>query len=79
MNQNGIRAIFEKNQVIPVVTFNSEEEIDQTVTKLTALGIHCMEITLRTVYAMDALVYSKKTYGDTFQIGVGTITTRKQI
>jgi len=79
MNQNGIRAIFEKNQVIPVVTFNSEKEVDAAANRLKELDIHCMEITLRTAYAMTAIAYAVETYGEILQIGVGTITTRKQI
>ncbi|MFM7473269.1 MAG: bifunctional 4-hydroxy-2-oxoglutarate aldolase/2-dehydro-3-deoxy-phosphogluconate aldolase [Crocinitomicaceae bacterium] len=79
MSQNGIRSIFEKNHVIPVVTFNNATEVDLTVDKLTQLEINCMEITLRTSFALEAIAYAKKNYGSTFKIGVGTITTRNQI
>ncbi|MFM7301203.1 MAG: bifunctional 4-hydroxy-2-oxoglutarate aldolase/2-dehydro-3-deoxy-phosphogluconate aldolase [Crocinitomicaceae bacterium] len=79
MSQNGIRSIFEKNHVIPVVTFNNATEVHRTVDKLTQLEINCMEITLRTSFALEAIAYAKKNYGSTFKIGVGTITTRNQI
>jgi len=79
MNQNGIRDILAKNNVIPVVTFNNATEVDLTVDKLAQLEINCMEITLRTSFALEAIAYAKKNYGSTFQIGVGTITTRNQI
>jgi 2-dehydro-3-deoxyphosphogluconate aldolase/(4S)-4-hydroxy-2-oxoglutarate aldolase len=79
MNQNGIRGIFEKNQVIPVVTYHNQDEVDRSVQHLMHLGISCIEITLRTTYAFEAIRYAKEKYGKEFEIGVGTVTTRSQI
>jgi len=79
MSQNGIRDILKTNQVIPVVTFHNTAEVDKSIDKLAHLGINCMEITLRTSFALEAIAYAKKNYCSTFQIGAGTVTTRNQI
>ena len=79
MPQNGIRNILQKNPLIPVVTFNNTNEVDSCVSKLKAEGIACMEITLRTDFAFDAIAYAKKTYGKDFLVGVGTIVSRSQV
>ena len=79
MAQNGIRNLLENNPLIPVVTFTNTDEIDKCVAKLKSEGIACMEITLRTAFAFDAIDYAKKRYGNEFAIGVGTIVTRDQV
>ena len=72
--QNNIRGILSNHPTIPVVTFNDLREIDPLVEKLLKQGIHCMEITLRTKIAFDAVRATKELYGPQLSIGVGTIT-----
>lgn len=75
MKQHSIRAILENNPVIPVVTFKSMSEVDSMIEKLLSLDIHCIEITLRTEIAMDAILYVKETYGHQISVGMGTVTS----
>lgn len=77
--QNNIAEILEANPLIPVVTINSENEVDQYYTKLKENGISCIEITLRTDYAWEAIALFKKKYGSEFKVGVGTVVTGMQI
>ena len=79
MSQNGIRTLLSQNPLIPVVTFSSIKEIDDAVQIFDKKGIRCMEITLRTSFAFEAIEYAKKTYGNSFSVGVGTVVTRQQI
>ncbi|MGV3632617.1 MAG: bifunctional 4-hydroxy-2-oxoglutarate aldolase/2-dehydro-3-deoxy-phosphogluconate aldolase [Bacteroidota bacterium] len=72
--QNNIRGILAHHPVIPVVTFNDLREIDPLVEKLLARGIHCIEITLRTKIATDAIRATKELYGTKLTIGMGTVT-----
>ncbi|MEX6626481.1 bifunctional 4-hydroxy-2-oxoglutarate aldolase/2-dehydro-3-deoxy-phosphogluconate aldolase [Tenacibaculum salmonis] len=79
MIQNNIREILKNNPVIPVVTFNSLDEIPQTVEKLLSKGIKCIEITLRTPISFEAIAKVKEEYGDVLQVGVGTVIHKNQI
>ncbi|MCE3295842.1 MAG: eda [Crocinitomicaceae bacterium] len=72
--QNNIRGILSDHPIIPVVTFNDLREIDPLIEKLLAMGIHCIEITLRTKIAFDAVRAAKELHGNKIAIGVGTIT-----
>jgi 2-dehydro-3-deoxyphosphogluconate aldolase/(4S)-4-hydroxy-2-oxoglutarate aldolase len=72
--QNNIRGILNQHPVIPVVTFTDLREIDPMVEKLLSKGIHCIEITLRSKIAFDAVRATKELYGPQLAIGVGTIT-----
>ena len=51
MNQNNIQSILKRNSIIPVVTFNKIEEIDNVIKDLKNQNIHCIEVTLRTSIA----------------------------
>lgn len=77
--QNNIAEILENNQLIPVVTINKAEEVDTLYSKLSAKGIKCIEITLRTDFAWEGIALFKKKYGNEFKVGVGTVVTRTQI
>jgi len=68
MSQNGIRDILKTNQVIPVVTFHNTAEVNKSIDKLAHLGINCMEITLRTSFALEAIAYAKKTMVPHFKL-----------
>lgn len=79
MKQNNIRGILEKHPIIPVVTINNEAEVEGIIKKLQDNGISCIEITLRTDYALSAIKLIKATYGEEISVGVGTVVTKDQI
>ena len=79
MVQNNIRAILDKHSLIPVVTFQSKDEVDPIIEKLIANQIRCIEITLRTPLAFEAIQYTIEKYGDTIDVGIGTIINEQQI
>jgi 2-dehydro-3-deoxyphosphogluconate aldolase/(4S)-4-hydroxy-2-oxoglutarate aldolase len=77
--QNNIGEILAKNSIIPVVTIQSEEELNSIYDKLKAQNIQCIEITLRTPYAWEAIAEYKNRFGKEFSVGVGTITSVEQV
>lgn len=77
--QNNIERILQKNPIIPVVTIHREEEIEPIHKKLSERNIHCIEITLRTDFALDAIAIFKERYGDHYDVGVGTIVNSEQV
>lgn len=79
MTQNNIAAVLSQHPVIPVVTINNEGEIPGIAAHLLQHNIHCIEVTLRTAYALEGITQFKKLYGDQFAIGVGTVVKPKQV
>ena len=79
MKQNNIRTILEKHPLIPVVTFKTMNEVSPLIEKLLAKDIHCVEITLRTEIAFEAIKKVKNDYGDKIDVGVGTVINKSQI
>lgn len=77
--QNNILDILERNPIIPVVAINEESDIDKVYSALSAKGITCIEITLRTPYAWEAIAEFKKRYGKSMDVGVGTVISVQQI
>lgn len=77
--QNGIEAILSKHKLVPVVTINQLEEVDDIAQQLQAQNISCIEITLRTAVAWDAVAMFKERYGNTFDVGVGTIVSAENV
>lgn len=77
--QNNIEQILVANPLIPVVTINSADQIDEYYTKLKSKGISCIEITLRTDFAWEGIALFKQRYGSEFKVGVGTVVSRVQI
>lgn len=77
--QNNILSILEHNSLIPVVTVHSIDELENIFDQLTAQQVYCIEITLRTNVAWEAIRIAKEKYGDRFKIGVGTITAAEAI
>ena len=77
--QNNIEAILQANAIIPVVTIQSEAEIDFIYQRLSSNGIHCVEITLRTEFAFEAIAEFKNRYGSEFKVGVGTVINEHQV
>ncbi len=79
MIQNGIEKILKKNPVIPVATIRDKEELESILYKILKANIHCIEVTLRTEFAYEALEIIKAKNLPNFEIGVGTITRADQI
>jgi 2-dehydro-3-deoxyphosphogluconate aldolase/(4S)-4-hydroxy-2-oxoglutarate aldolase len=79
MIQNNIRAILSKHPLIPVVTFHSVDEVNPILENLLSKNIHCIEITLRTPIAFDAIQHAITQYGDKVDVGIGTIINKEQI
>jgi 2-dehydro-3-deoxyphosphogluconate aldolase/(4S)-4-hydroxy-2-oxoglutarate aldolase len=79
MKQNNIRGVLEKHQVIPVVTIHNEEEVDGIINGLIEKGIFCIEVTLRTDFALSAIEVIKAKYGNKVAVGVGTVVSKEQI
>ncbi|MFT6501552.1 MAG: 2-dehydro-3-deoxyphosphogluconate aldolase/(4S)-4-hydroxy-2-oxoglutarate aldolase [Crocinitomicaceae bacterium] len=73
MLQNNIEALLKANPLIPVVTIESLDEVDVVYENLSSQGINCVEITLRTEIAWEAIALFKEKYGPAFKVGVGTI------
>ena len=79
MIQNNIREILEANPVIPVVTFNDLNEVEPTIKMLVEREINCIEITLRTDVAYDAIAMAKKVAPSGFKVGMGTVINLSQV
>jgi 2-dehydro-3-deoxyphosphogluconate aldolase/(4S)-4-hydroxy-2-oxoglutarate aldolase len=79
MVQNGIEKILSKNPIIPVATIRNKEELELIIDKIIQANIQCIEVTLRTDFAYQALEIIKSKNLPNFDLGVGTITRADQI
>ena len=79
MSQNNIRKLLLDNPIVPVVKFQSLEEVIPLLDYLKEKNINCIEITLRTECAIEAIKLAKQHCGNTFSIGAGTVIHLKQI
>ena len=79
MSQNGIRKLLRDNPLVPVVKIQSLEEVEPLITALQNNNINCIEITLRSDCALDAIKLAKKCSNDNFSVGVGTVVNIKQL
>lgn len=77
--QNNIEEILKNNSIIPVSTISSESELETIYNQLISKGIHCIEITLRTKYAFEAILQFKRKYGNEFKVGAGTVVSVEQV
>ena len=77
--QNNIREVLAKHPVIPVVTFSNLEEVDAKIEVLLRNNVKCIEITLRTPVAYDAIQKVKENYGSEITVGMGTVVMEAQI
>ncbi len=77
--QNGIENVLSRNPLIPVVKMSGAEDVIRIGNELGEQGIYCVEITLRTEFAWEAIQQFKEQFGDTFEVGVGTIVNSEQI
>ena len=72
MKQNNIRETLGKHAVIPVVSFDSVEDVEPTIAKLIEQGIHCIEITLRNDCAFECIEKAISLNTEGFDVGIGT-------
>lgn len=79
MSQNGIRNLLHNNPLVPVVKIQSLNEVEPLITALQNKNINCIEITLRSDCAIDAIKLAKKCSNDDFSVGVGTVVNTKQL
>ena len=79
MKQNNIREVLSHHPIIPVINFNDIDEVIPMIEKLKAKNIYCIEITLRTPIAFDAIRLAKEKFGSEITIGMGTIVSKDQI
>tara|TARA_B110000305_G_scaffold31285_1_gene30016 strand:- start:66 stop:632 length:567 start_codon:yes stop_codon:yes gene_type:complete len=79
MIQNNIEKILKNNPLIPVATISELSQVDEFYDQLKEQGVNCIEITLRTKIAWDAIALFKEKYGSDFSIGVGTIVSPDDI
>ena len=79
MAQNKIRKLLSNHPIIPVVTIESINEVIPYINNLISQDIYCIEITLRTKCAIDAIKKAKKHFGNQFTVGVGTVINKTQI
>ena len=79
MKQNNIREVLSHHPIIPVINFNDIDEVIPMIEKLKAKNIYCIEITLRTPIAFDAINLAKEKFGHEITIGMGTIVSKDQI
>jgi len=77
--QNNIREVLAKHPIIPVVTFTNLNEIEAKVEVLLRNNVKCIEITLRTPVAYDAIQKVKEEYGNEITVGMGTVVLEAQI
>ncbi len=79
MIQNGISSILHQNPCIPVVTFEHIDQVEPTLNILVERQINCIEITLRTAAAVDAIRLCQKQAPSGFSVGVGTLIVSNQV
>ena len=78
-SQNGIRDFLKHHPVVPVVKLEQVDEVIPLIKFLDHSGIHCIEITLRSNCALEAIKLAKKHVPSHFKIGVGTVINREQL
>lgn len=79
VRQFGIRDMLERHPVIPVVNIQSLDEVEPMVERLLAQNIHCIEITLRSDCALQAIEKTIRIKPEGFDVGVGTIVSPDQV
>ena len=79
MAQNNIRKLLSNHPIIPVVKIESINEVIPYINNLISQDIYCIEITLRTKCAIDAIKKAKQHFGNQFAVGVGTVINKTQI
>jgi 2-dehydro-3-deoxyphosphogluconate aldolase / (4S)-4-hydroxy-2-oxoglutarate aldolase len=78
-NSMNILRVLEGQKFVPVVTFNEGDDLKGFAQYLLSIGIACIEVTLRTDYALTAIEKLKNQFGQDMAIGAGTVITSKQV
>jgi len=71
--------VLKRQLFIPVVASTENDDVERFADFLLDQGVSCIEITLRTPFAMQAIRNLKNAYGDRLIIGAGTVTHVDQI
>ncbi len=79
MGNQSIYKILKNNPLVPVVTFNKEDDPEDFMDYLIKRNVFCIEITLRTEYGLKAIELLKKKFSDTIQVGAGTVISSLQV
>jgi 2-dehydro-3-deoxyphosphogluconate aldolase / (4S)-4-hydroxy-2-oxoglutarate aldolase len=74
-----IEQVLKHQRYVPVVTFAETDDVGRFADFLLDQGVSCIEVTLRTPFAMQAIRNLKNAYGDRLVIGAGTVTRVHQI
>jgi len=77
--QNNIEFILNQHSIIPVVTIDNMNEIAPKINSILDKNIKCIEVTLRTKVAFEAIEFIKKNYGNKICVGIGTVINIEQI
>jgi 2-dehydro-3-deoxyphosphogluconate aldolase/(4S)-4-hydroxy-2-oxoglutarate aldolase len=77
--QNNIQSILNQHSIIPIVTIYKMNEIVPKINSILEKNIKCIEVTLRTKVAFEAIEFIKKNYGNKICVGVGTVINIEQI
>ena len=77
--QNNIESILNQHSIIPVVTINNMNEVVPKINSILDKNIKCIEVTLRTKVAFEAIEFIKKNYSNKICLGVGTVINIEQI
>ena len=77
--QNNIESILNQHSIIPVVTINNINEIAPKINSILDKNIKCIEVTLRTKVAFEAIEFIKNNYGHKICVGIGTVVNIEQI
>ena len=74
-----IEQVLKYQKYVPVVTFEETDDVGRFADFLLDQGVSCIEVTLRTSFAMQAIRDLKNAYKDRLVIGAGTVIRVHQI
>jgi 2-dehydro-3-deoxyphosphogluconate aldolase/(4S)-4-hydroxy-2-oxoglutarate aldolase len=77
--QFGIRNLLADHPLIPVVNITNIDDVEGILDELIEKDIHCIEITLRSDCAIEAIEKALAIKPEQFTVGVGTIVSQQQI
>ncbi|MGB1039277.1 MAG: bifunctional 4-hydroxy-2-oxoglutarate aldolase/2-dehydro-3-deoxy-phosphogluconate aldolase [Flavobacteriales bacterium] len=78
-SQFGIRKLLAEHSIIPVVNITDLSEVESILNRLIQQEINCIEITLRSECAMEAIAKAIELKPKGFKVGVGTIVNASQV
>lgn len=78
-DQFGIRGLLQANPIIPVASIDDVSSVSDILADLSAHGVNCIEITLRSKKAFAVIEKAIECKPNGFKVGVGTILTAKQV